>query len=94
MPPFQNLGVGTRLMETAETFLVSKGFVTCEIGVEKDKSGSKAKRLYEKLGYEVDCENIEEFDYTTPEGETVHSVIDEWIMLKSLVLPASSGHSQ
>ena len=37
-----------------------------------------------RLGYQVVCDNIEEYDTTTPDGKAVHSVIDEWIMLKRL----------
>jgi ribosomal protein S18 acetylase RimI-like enzyme len=82
MPPFQNLGIGTRLMGVAERFLKAQGFAAAEVGVEKNNPG--AKRLYERLGYQVVCDNVEEYDYTTPDGKVIHATIDEWIMLKRL----------
>lgn len=69
-------------MKVAESFLKAEGFATAEIGVEKDNP--RAKRLYERLGYQVVCDNIEEYGTTTPDGKAVHSLIDERIMLKRL----------
>jgi len=82
MPPFQTLGIGTRLITMAEGVLKDEGFAVAEIGVEKDNLN--AKRLYEKLGYQIVADNIEEWNYITPEGSTIHEVDDEWIMHKSI----------
>lgn len=78
----QNLGIGTRLIKSAEKFLESKGFGIAEIAVEKDNPN--AKRIYERLGYHVVRDEIDEWDYTTPEGKKVHVVSHEWIMHKPL----------
>jgi ribosomal protein S18 acetylase RimI-like enzyme len=83
LPPFQGIGIGSCLLATAERILKGKDFTTAEIGVEKDNLS--AKRLYERLGYQVVGDNVEEWDYTTPSGEVKHSIIDEWIMHKKLV---------
>ena len=82
LPPLQNLGIGTRLILAAEDILKSHGFRFAEIGAEKDNPG--AKRLYERLGYQVTRDNLEGWDVTTPEGNVVHEIADEWIMQKSL----------
>jgi ribosomal protein S18 acetylase RimI-like enzyme len=76
--PFQGLGIGTRLMVTAEAVLVRNRFAKCEIGVEKDNPG--ALRLYERLGCEVVEDNTEEFEYTNPDGKTIRMAFEEWIM--------------
>jgi ribosomal protein S18 acetylase RimI-like enzyme len=80
--PFQNLGIGTRLITSAEGQLKALGFRISELDVEKDNP--RAQRLYERLGYQIVADNIEEWDYTPPHGVAVHVINDEWIMHKSL----------
>jgi ribosomal protein S18 acetylase RimI-like enzyme len=82
LPPFQGLGLGSRLLVSAEKVLKEKGFRIAEIGVEKDNE--RARRLYERKGYRVVKENVEEWDYFTPNGKQVHEVALEWIMNKQL----------
>jgi ribosomal protein S18 acetylase RimI-like enzyme len=88
LPPLQNLGIGTRLMTAAEGVLRSQGFRIAEIGAEKDNPG--ARRLYERLGYRVIGDNLEEWDVTTPEGKVIHEVADEWILQKVLAEDATA----
>jgi ribosomal protein S18 acetylase RimI-like enzyme len=80
--PFQNIGIGSRLLASAEKILKDKDFTTAEIGVEKDNL--EARRLYERMGYQVIKDNVEAWGYTTPEGKQVHETIIEWIMHKRL----------
>jgi ribosomal protein S18 acetylase RimI-like enzyme len=82
IPPLQNLGIGSRLIATAESLLRHRGYRLAELGVEK--TNPHAKRLYERLGYKVVKDNIEEWDFNTPEGQSVHMVADEWIMRKQI----------
>jgi ribosomal protein S18 acetylase RimI-like enzyme len=44
-------GIGTELMRRAEETVCSRGFTTIVLGVEDSNPG--ARRLYERLGYEV-----------------------------------------
>ena len=81
--PFQNLGIGTRLIASAERQLKTQRFRISELSVEKDNP--HAQRLYERLGYQVVRDNIEEWEYTPPNGKPVHVRNDEWILHKSLV---------
>lgn len=81
--PFQNLGIGTRLIASAERQLKTQRFRISELSVEKDNP--HAQRLYERLGYQVVRDNIEEWEYTPPNGKLVHVRNDEWILHKSLV---------
>jgi ribosomal protein S18 acetylase RimI-like enzyme len=80
--PFQNLGIGTCLIATAEQELRARGFRISELGVEKDNP--RAQRLYERLGYRVVRENLEVWEYTPPHGAAVQVRSDEWILHKSL----------
>ena len=81
--PFQNLGIGTRLIATAEQQLRAQGFHISELGVEKDNP--RAQRLYERLGYRVVRDNLEVWEYTPPNGALVQIRSDEWILQKSLI---------
>jgi GNAT superfamily N-acetyltransferase len=83
LPTFQNLGIGTRLIASAERRLKARGFRLSELGVEKDNP--RAQRLYERLGYQVVRDHIDEWEYTPPNGAPVHVRSDEWILHKSLV---------
>ena len=80
--PFQNLGIGTRLIASAEEQLKALRFRMSELEVEKDNP--RAQRLYRRLGYQVVADHIEEWDYTPPNGVPVHVINNEWIMHKSL----------
>ena len=73
LPPFQGRGIGHCLLELTEKILKDKGFTIAEIGVEKDNP--KAKRLYERMGYQVVKDNVEEWDFATPEGKQVIKVM-------------------
>lgn len=76
----QNLGIGTRLIQTAETLIQARGFTIAEISVAKDNP--KAKQLYERLGYQVVSEHVSQWSYTTPAGEVRHVTDEEWILRK------------
>jgi ribosomal protein S18 acetylase RimI-like enzyme len=80
--PFQSLGIGTALIASAEKCLKALGFHISELGVEKDNG--QAKQLYERLGYEVVRDNLEEWEYKPPGGMAIHVTSDEWIMHKFL----------
>jgi len=82
MIPFQSLGIGTRLIVSAESLLKARGFYISELSVGKDNPD--ARRLYERLGYHIVRDNIEEWQYTPPGGTTVFVRDDGWILHKSL----------
>jgi ribosomal protein S18 acetylase RimI-like enzyme len=82
LPPLQNLGIGTRLIAAVEGLLCKRGYKIVELGVEKDNPN--AKRLYERLGYGVIRDNLEKWEFVTPDGQTVQEQIHEWIMHKML----------
>jgi ribosomal protein S18 acetylase RimI-like enzyme len=82
-PFLRGLGIGTRLMESAERLLREGGFGFAEVGVEKENEA--AHRLYVRLGYEPYGELVEEYAYTTPDGVSARHVVDQWILRKRLV---------
>lgn len=77
LAPLQNAGIGSRLIGTAENLLLERGYRTVEIGVEKDNP--PAKRFYERLGYQMIGENLEEWEVQTPDGRLLKESADEWI---------------
>lgn len=81
-PPFQGMGIGSRLLAAGEQVLRDKGYATAEISVEQDNPA--AKRLYERNGYQVTEEHVEEWSYTPPNGEQVQIKSLEWVMHKAL----------
>lgn len=82
LPNLQNKGIGTKLITRAVEMSREKGASIAEIGVEKDNP--KAKRLYEGLGFRVVGDNVDEWEYTTPDGERRRERAMEWIMEKHL----------
>jgi GNAT superfamily N-acetyltransferase len=50
-PELRGRGIGTALMAEAEEFVCSRGFEAIVLGVED--SNPRARRLYERLGYEA-----------------------------------------
>jgi ribosomal protein S18 acetylase RimI-like enzyme len=87
-PVLRNHGIGSQLMECAEHALHGRGFAMAEVGVEK--SNPDARRLYERLGYSVTAELVEQYAYTTPEGVHATHVVDQWLMHKRLDAAAGS----
>ncbi len=78
----QNLGIGRWLIAAAEQVIRENGLAIAELGVEK--ANVAAQRLYERLGYRVVGETVEEWAYTAPDGSSKRVIFDEWVMQKQL----------
>lgn len=50
-PEFRGLGIGSRLLQTAENDLLYNGFLRIALNVARNNEA--AKRLYERFGYQV-----------------------------------------
>jgi ribosomal protein S18 acetylase RimI-like enzyme len=87
-PILRNHGIGSQLMESAEQALRSRGFPIAEVGVEK--TNPDARRLYERLGYSVRGDVVEQYAYTTPEGVHTTHLVDQWLLHKQLDDTAAS----
>lgn len=81
-PLLRGMGIGRRLLAVAERELARRGVRHVEIGVEKDNP--RARALYERLGYTLDREIREAYEYTTPDGERMRVPIEEWMLRKEL----------
>jgi ribosomal protein S18 acetylase RimI-like enzyme len=81
-PFLQGGGIGGRLLASAERAIAERGCRWAEIGVEKDNP--RARRLYERGGYRVHTEALEQFSYIGWKGEEVVVDVDQWMMRKQL----------
>ena len=69
-PAYRNLRVGTRLMQTAETHLIDRGYRRALIAVAQDNPD--ARRLYERLGYRFYAEDPGVWSYIDDQGRMKH----------------------
>jgi len=82
MEPFRNLGIGTRMLTTAETILRQRGFRIVTISVAKENR--RALRLYKREGYRIYGEDEGNWQYHDHEG-TLHQVHEpSYLMKKTL----------
>lgn len=81
-PFLQGLGLGTALIRAAEEQVRRRDIEWAELGVERENAD--ARRLYERLGYEVVGEMREECAYHTPSGRRERMRLDEWRMRKRI----------
>ena len=81
-PVFQNRGIGTRMMQVAETDLIQRGYRKITLNVGQDNQG--ARRLYERLGYIVVTTDPGVWSYIDQYGQ--RQVVKEpaWRMEKQL----------
>lgn len=66
-PEFRNRGIGTQLVREAESILRQRGFARALISVAKDNDA--ARRLYERLGYEVFGEDAGNWSFIDEYGQ-------------------------
>lgn len=65
---FRGYGIGTRLLEEAESVILERNFPKAVIAVAK--VNHSARRLYERLGYRVFAEDAGRWSYLDHEGRT------------------------
>jgi ribosomal protein S18 acetylase RimI-like enzyme len=66
-PQYRNRGVGTELVREAESLLRQRGFSRALISVAKENDA--ARRLYERLGFEVFGEDAGDWSYIDDRGQ-------------------------
>ncbi len=81
-PDFRGLGIGTELIRSAETRLAEHGFHEAVIAVSKDNP--EARRLYERLGYQVFMEDAGEWSYLDDQLQRRQVVEACWVLEKQL----------
>lgn len=82
MDAFRNMGIGTALLKEAEAILRERDYQSVSIAAAKDNPG--ARRLYERLGYEVFSEDSGRWNYVDHEGRTQHVVEPCWLLEKQI----------
>ncbi|MBX3062893.1 MAG: GNAT family N-acetyltransferase [Anaerolineae bacterium] len=82
MDAFRGQGIGTALLQEAERILSEHGYTSMSIAAAKDNPS--ARRLYERLGFEVTTEDSGHWNYVDHEGRTRHVVEPCWILEKQL----------
>jgi ribosomal protein S18 acetylase RimI-like enzyme len=68
LEPFQGFGIGSELIGVAEDAARSHGFRQIHLAVEKSNVG--ARRLYERLGFEIFTSRVDVWSYVDHHGET------------------------
>jgi ribosomal protein S18 acetylase RimI-like enzyme len=84
---FQGAGIGTLIMQTAETDLKNRGYRNITLNVARDNPG--ARRLYERFGYTVVADEPGRWSYLDHKGRRRHVHEPSWRMEKEL-LPLST----
>jgi len=79
---FRSLGIGTRMLTTAEAILRKRGYQIATISVAKDNS--RALNLYKRQGYHIYGEDSGEWQYYDHEGNIRYVNEPNWFMKKAL----------
>jgi GNAT superfamily N-acetyltransferase len=82
MDAFQRQGIGTALIQEAESLLIERNYHTISIAAAKENPG--ARRLYERLGFHVFTEDAGRWHYVDHEGKTRQVVEPCWVLEKDL----------
>jgi ribosomal protein S18 acetylase RimI-like enzyme len=82
MPQYRGFGVGSCLMSLVERDLYHRGFRTIALNVNRDNP--KAKRLYERLGYQVTAAEAGKWSYIDHRGIRQYVNEPAWRMQKNL----------
>jgi ribosomal protein S18 acetylase RimI-like enzyme len=80
--PYRNMGIGTYMMNVVEADLSQRGFQLVSLNVGRDNPG--ARRLYEKLGYEVVGAEQGRWSYIDDKGVVQNVHEPAWRMQKQL----------
>lgn len=81
-PPFQNAGLGTRMMAVVEQDLIERGYRVVTLNVAKDNP--RARALYERLGYRVVDQDPGIWTYIDHNGRRQTMIEPAWRMEKTL----------
>jgi ribosomal protein S18 acetylase RimI-like enzyme len=82
MDAFQHQGIGTALVQEAQSILVERGYGSVSIAAAKENEA--ARRMYEHLGFHVLTEDPGRWHYVDHEGHTRQVVEPCWILEKQL----------
>jgi ribosomal protein S18 acetylase RimI-like enzyme len=80
--PFQNVGIGSQMMQSAEDNLFQQGFSFATLNVSKENPD--AQRFYERIGYRVVAHEPGRWSYINHEGKRIQVHEPSWRMEKKL----------
>lgn len=84
LEPFQSQGIGAQLMRIGDYVARSHGFRQIQLAVEKSNTG--ARRLYERMGYEIFTQRMDVWSYVDQHGQT-HWVHEDVYGMRKLLHP-------
>jgi GNAT superfamily N-acetyltransferase len=84
MEMFRNYGIGTRLLLEAENIILDRGFHRATIAVSKQNHS--ARRLYERLGYQVFADDTGSWSYVDHLDHTRYVHEPCWLLQKEIRL--------
>ncbi len=84
MEIFHSQGIGTSLMIEAESQILARGYH--HITIAAAKNNDTARRLYERLGYEVFMDDQGEWSYTDHLGKVQQVREPCWLLQKTISL--------
>lgn len=85
-PFYRDKGVGTRLLQVAESNLIHRGFLFAVLNVNQENSS--ARRLYERLGYRIVASEAGRWSYLDQFGHLQRVNEPAWRMEKLLKNPS------
>lgn len=81
-PEFRGLGIGSRLLQTAEEDLLYRGFLRIALNVARENEA--ARRLYERFGYQVVAPEPGIWSYLDDKGKRCFVNEPAWRMEKDI----------
>ena len=84
LEPFQSLGIGSRLIQTAENVARGHGFRQVQLAVEKRNTA--ARRLYERVGFEIFTQRVDVWSYVDHHDE-IHWVHEDVYGMRKVLHP-------
>jgi ribosomal protein S18 acetylase RimI-like enzyme len=84
MEMFRGKGIGTRLLQEAESLILERGFRRATIAVAKDNFN--ARRLYERMGYAIFKDDPGKWSFLDHRGLVRHVTEPCWLLQKNLWL--------
>ncbi len=82
MDMFHSQGIGSALIHEAEVHILARGYFNVTIAAAK--TNPAARRLYERLGYEMFMDDRGEWSYTDHLGNVRHIKEPCWLLQKTI----------
>lgn len=84
MEMFRGCGIGTELLREAETLIADRNYASATIAAAK--TNPRARKLYERIGYQFFADDPGRWSYVDHEGHTRHVQEPCWLLQKEIKL--------